>query len=99
LNPQPAGAQISLGSLVQPVTGEYFFTAFCTTFLTLSQLLQLGLYLFPTSLNPQPAGAQISLGSLVQPVTGEYFFTAFFTTLHSFLGQGKANFKKTDHVK
>ena len=31
LNPQPAGAQISLGSLVQPVTGEYFFTAFFTT--------------------------------------------------------------------
>jgi hypothetical protein len=55
------------------------FTAFFTTFLTLSQLLQLKLYLFPTSLNPQPTGAQISLGSLVQPVTGEYFFTTFLT--------------------
>ena len=30
-NPQPAGAQSSLGSLVQPVMGVYFFTFFLET--------------------------------------------------------------------
>merc|ERR1719391_1878532 len=31
LKPQPAGAQSSLGSLVQPVLGVYFFTGFLET--------------------------------------------------------------------
>merc|ERR1719474_788361 len=34
LNPQPAGAQSSLGSLVHPVMGEYFFTFFLLTLQT-----------------------------------------------------------------
>merc|ERR1719209_348033 len=34
LKPQPAGAQSSLGSLVQPVMGVYFFTCFLDTLQT-----------------------------------------------------------------
>jgi hypothetical protein len=64
--PQSAGAQTSLGSLGQAVTGVYFVTP---------------LVGFPTSLMPQSAGAQTSLGSLEQAVTGVYFVTLLFASL------------------
>merc|ERR1719308_6012 len=48
LNPQPAGAQSSLGSLVQPVIGVYFFTGFFDTEHTsLDHLEHLVLVVYP----------------------------------------------------
>merc|ERR1719369_175040 len=48
LNPQPAGAQISLGSLVHPVMGVYFFTGFFSTVQTsLGHLEHLVLVVYP----------------------------------------------------
>merc|ERR1719369_2766913 len=48
LNPQPAGAQISLGSLVHPVMGVYFFTFFLETEHTsLGHLEHLVLVVYP----------------------------------------------------
>jgi hypothetical protein len=48
LNPQPAGAQISLGSLVQAVMGVNFFTFFLLTLHTciIFFLLKTGIFVF-----------------------------------------------------
>merc|ERR1719474_1762151 len=48
LNPQPAGAQSSLGSLVHPVMGAYFFTLFLVTLQTsLGHLVHLVRVVYP----------------------------------------------------